>query len=323
VSDLRVLYISGAPRSGTTVLGMALGQLAGACDVGELWALWRPAFRHGDLCGCGVAVRDCPFWLAVARRAVGPDFETAGPELGRLHRRVLGTGRVPRAWLHVAGIRRDPAYDRYAEALGDHYRAIAEESGARLVVDSSKMAGDALIATTIPGIELDVLHLVRDPRGIAWSWRKEVRQPGPEGRTLDRRGPLAVAARWNAYNLFAEALLRPRVGRDHYRALRYEDFARDPVAELTRVVEWLGWPADALPVAGDPPGLTVARPSHPVWGNPVRTNTGTVPIRVDEAWRERLGTADRLAVTLATLPLLLRYHYPIGRGTPGPTTPGT
>lgn len=310
MSTTKVLYISGAPRSGTTVLGMALGQDDALCDVGELWALWRPAFRTAELCGCGRPVPDCEFWLSVASRALGPEYERRGREVGELHRRALGTGRAPRAWLHAGGLRPNPDLERYAEALGRHYRAIAERSGARVIVDSSKMATDALVASTLPDVELWLLHLVRDPRAMAWSWRRQVRQPGTGGRALDRRPPVASALRWDAYNLFAEVLLRPRL-RPRFRSLRYEDFVARPRRTLQEILAWIGEPDVDVPVDGDPPALELRRPSHPVWGNPVRTATGPLPLRLDDEWRQRMPAADRLLTTLITFPLLRRYRYPV------------
>jgi hypothetical protein len=310
MSELDVVYISGAPRSGTTLLGMMLGQLRDTCDVGELWALWRPAFRNGDLCGCGRPVRECPFWLAVIEAALGPDFESRGAAIGALHRRRLGTLSAPRVWLHVRGHRRRPEFDRYAEALGQHYRAVAKVSGARIVVDSSKMASDALLASSIPGIRVSVIHLVRDPRGLAWSWRKLVRQPGPDGRQLKQQGTIATGARWDAYNVFAEFLLAPRVA-GRFRVLRYEDLLADPASTLGQLAEWIGVPSADRPVQGNPPVLTLSWPTHPVWGNPVRTATGVVSLRSDDEWRRRLPPFDRLVTTWATLPFLVKYHYPI------------
>jgi hypothetical protein len=309
VSDLEVAYISGAPRSGTTLLGMILGQLRDFCDVGELWALWRPAFRNGDLCGCGLAVRECPFWLAVVRRAVGPDYGSVGPALGDLHRQWMGTTRAPLVWLHQRGWRRRAAYDEYAAALGRHYRAIAEVSGARVVVDSSKMASDALLASGLPGISLSVIHCVRDPRGVAWSWQKQARQPGPDGRPLDQHGSAASAARWVAYNALARTLVAPRLG-ERFRTVRYEDLIADPIAVTRYLASWLGADPDGLPLSDDPPRLRRSRPSHPVWGNPVRTSTGDIPLRADDEWTRRLGRSERATTTVVTLPYLLRYGYP-------------
>ncbi len=310
--NLEVLYISGAPRSGTTLLGMTLGQLDGSCDIGEFWALWRPAFRSGDLCGCGRPVRECEFWLAVVERSLGPDFEAKGASLGELHKRTLGTLSAPRVWLHVTGRRHRPDYAAYAESLGRHYRAIADVSGSRLIIDSSKMASDALLASTIPGISLSVVHLVRDPRGVAWSWNRQRRQPGPDGRAIKRQSAIATAARWDAYNLFAELLLAPRL-HGRYRWLRYEDLMADPEGQLADLARWVGADVGSLSIGGDPPLLTMTRPTHPVWGNPVRTSSGTITLREDSEWRGHLSRMDGVISTAATLPFLLRYHYPVGR----------
>jgi hypothetical protein len=320
MTDLEVVYISGAPRSGTTLLGMALGQLPECCDVGELWALWRPAFREGDLCGCGKPVHSCGFWLEVAQRSLGPDYETRGPALGRLHRETMGTLSAPKVWAHVSGRRRNPAFTEYAEALGREYRAIAEASGARVVIDSSKMASDALLAGSIPGINLKVIHLIRDPRGVAWSWRKQMRQPGPQGRAMHRQRPIATAARWDAYNAFAELLLAPRLG-GHFRRLRYEDLLDDPRGQLSDLARWIGADPADLPVSGQPPRLTLEKPTHPVWGNPVRTSSGTITLREDEEWRNRMPAAERMMATVATLPFLWRYRYPAFGVRDRPRTP--
>ena len=228
----------------------------------------------------------------------------------------MGTLRAPKVWLHVSGRRRSAAYSEYADALGRQYRAIAESSGGRVVVDSSKMASDALLADTIPGINLKVIHLIRDPRGVTWSWRKQMRQPGPQGRAMQRQHPIATAARWDAYNAFAELLLAPRLG-DRFRRLRYEDLLADPKGQLSDLARWIGVDATELPVSGRPPQLSVERPTHPVWGNPVRTSSGTITLREDEEWRDRLPSLDRVMATVATLPFLLRYRYPaFGTRTP-------
>jgi Sulfotransferase family len=308
---LEVLYVSGAPRSGSTILGMILGQLDGCCDVGELWALWRPAFKNGDLCGCGEPVDECEFWSIVIQKALGPDFAESGPRLGRLHRRTMGTLRAPLVWAHLRGWRKRAAYDEYARALADHYRAIAAASGARVVVDSSKMAGDALVATMIPGVRVSVVHIVRDPRGVAWSWKKQRQQPGPRGRDLDRHGVIAAATRWLIYNAFAQLLLAPRLGKQ-FRTVRYEDLLTDPAGITADLSSWIGNDPGAIPVSGTPPRLFVSRATHPVWGNPVRTASGDVPLRLDDEWRVHMKPSERRAVALLTLPLLIRYGY-LGR----------
>jgi hypothetical protein len=63
------------------------------------------------------------------------------------------------------------------------------------------------------------------------------------------------------------------------------------------------------PFAG--PAEVHLAPAHGVAGNPSRFTTGTVALRMDDAWRSELGDADRRVITALTWPLLLRHRYPV------------
>ena len=54
--DVRVAYIAGAGRSGSTLLAMMLGTLPGWVSVGELRHLWARGVEENQLCGCGDTV---------------------------------------------------------------------------------------------------------------------------------------------------------------------------------------------------------------------------------------------------------------------------
>ncbi|HMD46409.1 MAG TPA: sulfotransferase [Acidimicrobiales bacterium] len=309
----KLLYISSVGRSGTTLLSKILGQVPNVCDVGELWALWRPAFATGT-CGCGLAVRECPFWLSVVKSALGEGYEEEGPAVGRLHRDHLGTRRVPRVWLHTSGLHRDPAYDAYGTALGRHYAAIAEVSGARVIVDCSCMPGDAIVASTLPGVDLYVLHLVRDPRGVAYSWSKDLDLTGNMGAHGQVHTAQAAATRWLLNNAYVSALVRPHVG-DRFAVLRYEDLVADPRAVLEGLVEWVGEGGAALPM-GERPDEVVLASTHSVFGNRIRLRTGPLQLRLDEEWRRAMSRRDQAVVSALSLPYLGRFGYPVNPSGP-------
>jgi len=42
-------------------------------------------------------------------------------------------------------------------------------------------------------------------------------------------------------------------------------------------------------------------------------SAGRVPLRLDDEWVREQSTADTVVTTLATLPLLRRYGYPLGK----------
>jgi hypothetical protein len=67
---IKVLYIAGSGRSGSTFLGQVLGQVPGFCFVGETLYAWHTFDQH-RLCGCGTPLVDCTFWHAVRQAAGG------------------------------------------------------------------------------------------------------------------------------------------------------------------------------------------------------------------------------------------------------------
>ena len=76
---------------------------------------------------------------------------------------------------------------------------------------------------------------------------------------------------------------------------------------MARITSWLGRSQSHLSFVHD--GQVDLRVSHTVAGNPGRLETGTIPLRLDDAWRDALPDGARRTVTALTWPLLLRYGY--------------
>jgi hypothetical protein len=66
---LKVLYIAGVGRSGSTLLERVLGAMPGAVNGGELNAIFSRVAAQNQRCGCGEPFSECPFWTAVGERA--------------------------------------------------------------------------------------------------------------------------------------------------------------------------------------------------------------------------------------------------------------
>jgi len=59
---IRVLYIGGWGRSGSTLLDLILGQAPGLFSAGEVREIWQSGLAENRLCGCERPFRDCSFW---------------------------------------------------------------------------------------------------------------------------------------------------------------------------------------------------------------------------------------------------------------------
>ncbi|WP_246075487.1 sulfotransferase [Nonomuraea terrae] len=289
-SPVRVIYLGGLGRSGTTLLERLLGELPGVVALGEVVHLWERGVIAEELCGCGRPFPACPFWRQVGQRAFGGWTRGHAERILTLRRRIDRTRRIARI--------DHPDLAEYARA----YRSLYEAVGAPVVVDSSKHASLAccLVAS---GVDVRVVHVVRDPRAVAHSWGKLV--PRPEnGRPMTRWGPARTALHWWAQNTALELL--PGRGARVTR-IRYEDLVATPGATLGGLAGQLELVQPDLSfIEGHTAWLG---PSHTASGNPMRFHVGRVELQRDDSWRSGLPGGDRRVVAALTWPLRARYGY--------------
>lgn len=307
---LKVLYIAGLGRSGSTLLGNILGEVEGFFFVGEISIIWKYFLREDRLCGCGVPASECEVWRAVLTQALDGREDVDAQSMDQfchprlLRHRVAGMLMM----LMPAGKRQlRSRWDRPLDDLRRLYFSIRSGTGCRVIVDSSKRPQYAYRLGLIPEIDLYVLHLVRDPRGVAYSWRrKKVQQiVGDETLYMTEYGLVTTAVRWLFRNAMVELFWRRTPGR--YLLLRYEDLINQPRTAIQRILDLMhDQPAD-LPLASE--RVVNLGINHSVRGNPSRFDTGPVELRLDEAWKEKMKRSDKNVVTALTWPLLKRYGY--------------
>lgn len=305
----KVVYVLGAARGGTTIVGRLLGTLEGAAFGGELRRLWGPAQRPGRTCGCGRPLRECEIWSKVL--ATGSTYRSDDPsEIARMQRSVAPRHMWWHAWRMVrSGSSPPPAsvQARYLTTLSDLYSAFARATGCDLVVDTSKKAPDAALLRFGSGITPYCVQVVRDPRGVVYSRRKRT-TPGATSRPRPLL-TLRTALHWVVTQLAAEAVRR-RYGPRRSILVRYEEFADDPGAVIGSVARLVEAPDPGRLAAGVAIDVGVG---HGPDGNGRFTATQVV-LRRDDAWKTELHPLDRALATLITYPLLRRYGIPVRDG---------
>jgi len=308
---LKVLYIAGLGRSGSTILANTLGQVEGFFSGGELNFIWKHTLIENRLCGCGKPARECPFWGPVFDEEFGGQSEALAREMMRLQCSGARTRHIP-TMLTEGGRRKIQArLGKFLDNTGRLYRAIRSVSGSRVIVDTSKEPAYGYALGMVPGIDLRVLHLVRDPRAAAYSWAKQKPQPdSAEREFMHQKTPTQSAVLWDAWNAAIEALWRQMPAR--YLRLRYEDFVDDPRRSFEEILKLMGEEDAQLPLVGE--RYVKLGISHTVSGNPNRFDTGAVELRQDRTWQKQMQPRDKALVTALTVPLLKRYGYPLTSG---------
>lgn len=311
---LKVLYIVSGTRSGSTILDQVLGELDGFFSSGELRFIWERGLLEDRKCGCGLPVRRCTVWGEVLATDLGegPLGDRSPQEIvDALHRSV----RVRHTWKILRRspgdlAAKDPALALCADVADRLYRAVGKVTGARVIVDSSKNPSDAALLRLLPSVDPYFVHLVRDPRAVAYSWQRKRREPDREGQAEMPTWSLPkTVLNWDEVNLAAGAVRR-KAGR---RAilLRYQDFVLRPQEAVRRIADLVGEHPNELPFSGE---RTVdLSTNHTVSGNPSRFRTGRVVLREDDEWIGAQSQADRRLATALTLPLLPGFGFPVRR----------
>jgi len=306
---IKVVFIAGYGRSGSTLLDRILGYSLNACSTGELRHIWERGCLENQLCGCGQKFSDCSFWQSVLA-----DLKDQTPSVDgviELKRGVDRMREVPNLLFPILrnGPKRD-AYKMYSRILLNLYEAIRQESGCDVLIDSSKdpsyvymlnaMARDKLI-------DLHILHMIRDSRAVAYSWQRSKKRP--EIHWKEERMPIyssfKSAWEWITFN-FIISLVKFSTDASYF-SLQYEDFASAPDRELQKIYHFLGMDDVLSPIFT---GQSVELPlAHTISGNPMRFENGATRIKPDTEWVEKFSPAKKFLVTCLTFPLLLYYRY--------------
>jgi hypothetical protein len=299
----KVLYVVGTQRGGTTIAGRLMGQMSGFAFFGELRKLWQVGLPEGRACGCGRGYQECEVWSRVLPEVLAATDparvqawqRTAAPD----HRSSWRAWQLARR----SGARQDPKVRSYTSLLGATYRALAEATGASVVIDTSKLPADGVLMSGLDDIDPYVLQLVRDPRGTVYS---AVRRGDVEaGAHVHPRQVLTGSAGWLVRHV-AGIALRRHVGAERSLVVTYEQLVAEPRSALAAVAALVDEPAppDAIVVEGKA-DLGVAH--TPIGGGRFRPRT--VELTRDDRWTTGLGTFDRLAIGVLTQPLAHHLGY--------------
>lgn len=297
----QVVFVMGVGRSGSTILDLFLGQHPQVQSAGELCNIVKDGWLRKELCSCRLPVPQCPLWSEVIARWTThsgvrlEDYERLRSLVEEERRTLWQMFRRASPEQIELGCKVHGNFLTYAQWTAGLYRALSEVTGKPLVLDSSKNPARALALTLIAQrldlIDLDLIHLVRDVRGFAWSNKKSFRSGQEPGVTRDIPArPIGKSALvWIIVNTLAD-WVRRRHETNRRLILRYEDFVADPVNTVLQLAGFLGVsPRPWIDLLGSAQPL---KPGHVVAGNRLRMQT-QITLRPDIEWQTGLAASQQ------------------------------
>ncbi|MBN1972661.1 MAG: sulfotransferase [Sedimentisphaerales bacterium] len=308
----KLVYILAASHSGSTLLSMLLNSHPDIVTTGEL-KLSSKAI--GDInryrCSCGQLINQCTFWQKIkegmGRRGYDFDIANAGMDfnsvdskyvhwlLGPLNRGVLLEA------LRDCALKISPKWRKHLPDIQKRNAAlistILETAGAKVVADSSKTDLRLKFLLRNPELDIKVIHLIRDGRGVALTYMNPVefadaktpdlRAGGMGGNRDNERLTIAQAAnQWKRSNEAALNVIR-RVDKSRKIEIHYEQLCRDTENTFVRLFQFIGLDSDTRE-------REFRAAANHVIGNGMRLDK-TSEINLDERWRSAL-TKDELQV---------------------------
>lgn len=295
----KVLYIVGPTRSGSTIFSNILNEVEGFFNAGELIEYWNRGLKWP--CSCGTDTRNCVIWQNVIRKVkfsdadyarIGQTIEAAGHSL-RVPKYMLSKRRQPRE---------EENWPEMLSALESLYKAVQSVTDCEVLIDASKNPGYAFLLSLVPGIDLYLVHLIRDPRAVAYSWLQKK-------QNLWTTNVLQTSLVWLLRNQIAEMMGRQNGSK--YIKLNYEYFVSKPRQAIDNVFAFLSVEGKKSPVGRD--GYARIGGNHGLCGNPVRFDSGPTRLLADRRYLQ-MKTIDKILVTMLTMPGLLKYGYPLQTG---------
>ena len=272
--EVRIVYLLGTGHCGSTLLDLLLNahpRVLGLSEIegiGQLLRARDPA--PGPL--------SSPLWRAVrARYETRTDarFDDVDLALPRRHR---------------AGASHRDDLRRWGETNRCLFECLALESRRPVLVDASKSAIRLAALVRWGGLDLRVLHVVRDGRAVLNAYRRKY-------------GSFSRAFRsWSIPTLRAMRARR-LVAPERWLRFHYEDLASDPAGALRGICRFVG-------IEYEPRMLDFrAVENLGIGGNRMQQDAGS-EIVLDDAWRQELPFAHTLLFELLGGALNRAQGYP-------------
>lgn len=302
----QLIYLAAASHSGTTMTAMLLGAHPDLCSVGELKAV-NLGDKESYLCSCKTLASECDFWQGVSEKMASRGHQFHVSEAGT----DIRTGATPYILRLLKPLVRSPVMERIRDCLlslspiwrqqlpklqqrnADYVCAIAEQAGAKAVVDSSKIGIRLKYLLKNKDLDIKVIWLVRDGRGVSLAYKNpseyaDAKEPqfrgGGAGKTQeDERGIALGVHEWIRCNQETQAVLAT-MNKKRWIKVHYEDICNHTEETLDKLFEFIG-------VDASKKRLDFKAVEHHVIGNGMRLDDSD-EIKLDDRWKEQLSRAE-------------------------------
>jgi len=234
---IKLLYIAGYGRSGSTLLDVVLGNLPGLASMGEVSSLPDVLNSGHGMCTCGTKCTECRAWGGVIKKLLSDNRE--------FFVELKSVQDLEEPWF--SPLRRLLGWNnrtQYDKLMGKFLKTTSAELGSAVLVDSSKTAYRSmwrpLALSRVDDVDVRLIHLLRRPEQVMASCKKGRNSDLADGRSDRKRlfPGLRGLIGWFFAN-FSAICSRRVIGEHKSLLIRYEEFIENPQKEILRINQWI------------------------------------------------------------------------------------
>lgn len=282
---IKIIYIAGDGRSGTTLLESILSNNESCIAVGECNRFWTRFVENTSCCGCGSPIRNCELWNAVHQR-LSDEFSDYDPLT--FQNEIINFQHFKR-FIELPELLNLERWKKFSQIISAFYEAIAHFSKTNTIIDSSKSIPWARLLQLNDKFDVRVIHMERQLSQVAISWKKRIRLPEyPNSEVyMPIKSNSLILKRWLKVKLMARVL--PKGG--PYLFLQYERLCEQPEQKLIQIIKFAEIELDIENLS--------YQFNHAIGGNPMRyREQGAIEIRPSLSTNHNLSFLERLVFSL-------------------------
>ena len=282
-NKIPIILLLGEGHSGSTLIDVMMNSHPDVVGVGEISHYCR-SLKMDGICSCGEGLKRCSFWKKI--------FDGLDCSIFKLpYRKKIDFLLNRTNYFYFEG---DKEYkfdsQRYTMEVENLFRRIQSVSGKRVIFDSSKTPERAELILGNDNLDILILHLVRDGKGVVYSNYKL------------GRNPFYFMRRWMSVNLRIE-IIKMRQKNIKIMFVHYDDLIKRPEYILNSILKNFDLKFSKEMFKSD-------GKYHQVGGNSKsRFFNDISDIKYDKVWEKKLGLLNKIIFNVLFGWLNIFYKY--------------
>ena len=253
---IKIIYIAGDGRSGSTLLEGVLSNITESISVGECHRFWNRYYQKDTVCGCSEPIEQCNLWSRVDAQLKEQNSTYDAQVMLQKVREI----QQYRNFKRIPQLLDSPSWREFGDIVKSYYLSIASLTNSKIIIDSSKSIPWAYVLQHLDFADLHIIHLERNLSSVANSWKKQLVLPEYTSKEvfMPRKSNGVVLKSWIKVKWLAR-YLHKKARMEHYQ---YEMLCRYPEDYLKRISVFID---ETIPLKN-----LGFQYNHAIGGNPIR-----------------------------------------------------